>query len=165
MIFNKKLITEVAILLNRHRYTISAAESVTAGLLQAALASGDNASEYFEGGLTAYNAKQKYKHLEVDMAEAAATNSVSVEIARRMAVQVSYRFSSDWGIGITGYAASLSGHYIDPLYAYFAISYRHVILKAGIIQATQKDFIDIQLEYVDAVLVMLASRLRAVGKE
>ena len=44
-------------------YTLVVAESVTAGNLQALIASVSGASAYFEGGITTYNLEQKVTHL------------------------------------------------------------------------------------------------------
>jgi len=64
--FDKKLIDFIAKeLLNRNE-SVAIAESVTGGLLQAAFSIAENASQFFQGGVTAYNVGQKYRHLLVD---------------------------------------------------------------------------------------------------
>ena len=79
--FDKQTLQAVADHLSRHHQTIAVAESVTAGFLQAALASAENASTFFQGGITAYNIHQKYAHLHVDLPHAIVCNCVSGQVA------------------------------------------------------------------------------------
>src|SRR5205809_1610359 len=108
--FDKITLQEAADILFRKHYTLAVAESVTAGLLQAAFAAAENATAFFQGGITAYNTKQKYMHLHVDILHAVSCNCVSDAIASQMASGVSKSFLSNWGIGVTGYASPLPGH-------------------------------------------------------
>lgn len=100
--------------------TIAVAESVTAGLLQSALSQGDNTMQYFLGGITTYTLEQKAQQLFVNYQEAVNCNGVSPSIARQMALGVSNLFKSNWGIGITGFAAPVPESGFD-LYAFFSI--------------------------------------------
>ncbi|HEX2684314.1 MAG TPA: CinA family protein [Ferruginibacter sp.] len=152
VMFKKELIQEIADRLSKKQYSIAVAESVTAGLIQAALASAENASVFFQGGITAYNAKQKYTHLQVDLLHAASCNCVSPTVAEQMAQAVSRSFSSDWGIAITGYASPLPGHDMNPLYAYYAISFKGEILRSEEITAVPAEAIEVQLKYVHQLL-------------
>lgn len=158
--FNKTVLQEIAAILLRKQYTIAAAESVTAGLLQAALASAENATVFFQGGITAYNAKQKYRHLHVDVLHAVSCNGVSASIASEMALGISRAFSSDWGIGITGYASPLPEHDMDPLYAFYAISFKDEIVKAGEMMAESEEPFQVQLKYVHSILFNLLDTLK-----
>jgi len=106
-LFDKTLVNNIKDIFIKHRETISVAESVTAGLLQCALASADNAIQYLQGGLTAYNLGQKSRHLQIDPIYAQSCNCVSDVIARKLAINVCDLFCSDWGIGITGYASAV----------------------------------------------------------
>lgn len=56
MPYDETVINVIRDLLISRRQTISVAESVTSGHLQAALSSADNAMEFYQGGITAYNA-------------------------------------------------------------------------------------------------------------
>lgn len=114
--------------LMRAKETLAVAESVTAGMLQTAFASARDASVFFHGGLTAYNLRQKHRHLGIDLASGLQCNCVSEEIAAQMAMAVSVSFESQWGIGITGYAAPLPEQKEDELYAHVAFAYRHSLL-------------------------------------
>ncbi len=84
--------------------SIAVAESLTAGNLQALIASVSGASGYFLGGITAYNIDQKAALLGVDRAVAAPVNCVSEEVARQMVAGVRRATGADVGIATTGYA-------------------------------------------------------------
>lgn len=131
--------------------TISVAESVTSGLLQTALSSADGAMKIFQGGITAYNLGQKYRHLLVDPIHALACNCVSERVAQEMALHVCDLFASHWGIGITGYATPVpeSNH---RLFAYYAIANKGKVLQSGKIQAREADQNEVKLLYVNKVL-------------
>ena len=153
--FNKKIIQEIADTLISRQQTIAVAESVTAGFLQAALASAENASAFFEGGLTAYNINQKYVHLHIDLTHAINCNCVSEQIAFEMAKGVARTFSSNWAIGITGYATPVPGYNMHKLHACYAIvSDQNIISTSSIITDIQEAE-EVQLKYVDKVLEAL----------
>ncbi len=131
--------------------TIAVAESVTSGLLQTAFASAENASLFFQGGLTVYNIGQKARHMQVDPIHALSCNCVSDKIAEQMALQVCPFFQSDWGIGVTGYAAP-TPQSDNKLFAYYAISFRGAVLTKGRIDATCDIPFNVQLLYVQTIL-------------
>jgi nicotinamide-nucleotide amidase len=82
--------------------TLAVAESLTAGCLQALVASVDGASGYFLGGVTCYTVGEKARLLGVDAAEACA--GVSPDVAMGMARGVMRLFGSDIALATTGYA-------------------------------------------------------------
>jgi nicotinamide mononucleotide (NMN) deamidase PncC len=65
----------------RSNQTVSVAESVTSGHIQAALSRAEFAMKFFQGGITAYNLGQKYRHLQVEPIHAQFTNFVSERVA------------------------------------------------------------------------------------
>jgi len=162
--YDKSILQETADILFRKHYTLAVAESVTAGLLQAAFAAAENATSFFQGGITAYNAKQKYTHLQVDILHAVSCNCVSDLIASEMALGVSKSFLSDWGIAITGYASPLPGHDMNPLYAHFAISFKNEIVKSGKITASIKEPLQVQLFYVNTILKEMLDLLKTIER-
>jgi nicotinamide-nucleotide amidase len=89
MMFNLQNIDRIKDLLRQKQETIAVAESVTAGLLQAAMASTELAMEFFQGGITAYNLGQKSRHLGVDPIQAQRCNCVSDQMAGTMAISAS----------------------------------------------------------------------------
>ncbi len=98
--------------------TISVAESLTSGNLQAMICSISGASTFFEGGVTAYSIKQKAKLLLVDQKKAEECNAVSEYVASAMAEGVVKLFGSDYGIATTGYAEPNKELNISHPYAY-----------------------------------------------
>lgn len=93
-----------SLMLAAPRLTVAAAESVTAGNIQARIAAISGASKFFLGGVTAYTIDQKVNLLRVDRAAAEKVNCVSAEIAEQMACGVCELFGSDLGVATTGYA-------------------------------------------------------------
>ena len=101
--FDNKSIEKIKEKLIERNEKLSIAESVTAGFLQAAMASAEVALKFFEGGITTYNINQKVKHLKVDKNNAEECNCVSEQTANEMASGVCALFGTDWGIAVTGY--------------------------------------------------------------
>ena len=131
---DKKAVIEVGKILLQKEETIAVAESVTSGLLQFEFSTIPDASLFFQGGITAYNIGQKYKHLQVEPIHAISTNCVSQKVAIEMALHICQLFSSHWGIAVTGYASPVpeSNH---KTYSFYAISYKNKIVKRGKITA------------------------------
>ncbi|MDQ6814493.1 MAG: CinA family protein [Bacteroidota bacterium] len=128
MIYNEDAINSIKEILIEKEETISVAESVTAGHLQAAFSAGVDASKYFQGGITAYNIGQKARHLHIDPILGSKVNCVAAKIAHTMAVEVASMFSSDYGVGITGYASIVPESKEEGLFAYFSIAYKGQIV-------------------------------------
>jgi nicotinamide-nucleotide amidase len=83
--------------------TLSVAESVTGGNIQALLSSVPMALDFYQGGITTYNMGQKVKHLGVEPIHASKFNSVSNKVARELAAGAIKLFTSDFAIAVTGY--------------------------------------------------------------
>jgi nicotinamide-nucleotide amidase len=158
-LFDKNRLIRIGKYLKRKEETIAVAESVTAGLLQYAFSNTPNAMDFFQGGLTAYNVAQKFKHLQVEPIHALSVNCVSQLVAEQMAVQVCRVFGAHWGIGITGYATPVpeSG---NKLFAYFAITYKEKIRLKGMLRSDDKNPPDVQLHYTQALLQKLATVMK-----
>jgi len=153
--FDKKLIDDIGNKLKEKNQSIAVAESVTGGLLQAAFSNAKEASFFFQGGITAYNIGQKCRHLLVEPLHAIECNCVSELIAQQMSKHVCNLFLSDYGIGITGYAARLPEKNINDLFAYYTISFKDKILKSEKMKAAADEGLDTQLFYCNNVLEIL----------
>jgi PncC family amidohydrolase len=127
----EKFLTAISEYLEVHEETLAVAESVTSGLLQSRLSLAKNATMFFQGGVTAYNLGQKVKHLDIDPIVAERCNCVGERIARDMAVNVSRKFNSTWGIAITGYAAPVPALKVKRCFALFAISRAGTVVHEG----------------------------------
>ncbi|RYU93134.1 CinA family protein [Emticicia agri] len=150
-IFDKKAIEIIRGFLKASQETIAVAESVTSGFIQAAFSTAEEASQFYQGGITAYNVGQKFRHLRIEPVQALACNCVSEKIAQEMALHVCDLFHSQWGIGITGYAAPVPES-DNKLYAYYAIAHKSRIVDTRKIVSKKGDSVKIQLFYTNEVL-------------
>jgi len=150
--YDSNVIRQIKDILIQRDQTIAVAESVTAGHLQVALASAENASQFFQGGITTYNLGQKSRHLNVEPIHAERCNSVSEKIAKQMGINVTSLFSSDWGIAITGYAAPVPECSIDELFAYYSICYHDLVVETKKLTAKKDDAMKVQAFYVNKIL-------------
>lgn len=107
------LSSKVLALLQAKGYTISAAESLTAGLFMAELGSEPGISASLAGGLVVYNEQAKMTQLGVSQQVLEECGIVSAECAAALAVKVQERFETDIGVGITG-AAGPTPHDGEP---------------------------------------------------
>jgi len=140
--------------------TVSVAESVTSGHLQVAFSQAKEASSFFQGGITAYNAGQKTKLLSIEPICALKTNCVSQKIADDMALHANQLFLSHYAIGITGYAATMPEMNIHELYAYIAVAYRGEVIRHRRVEGNAKeDSFIVQLHYASEALKELESAL------
>lgn len=130
---------------------VAVAESVTSGFLQLAFSGMKDGVRIYDGGITCYNLVQKVRHLSVDPRHAEAVNCVSAKVAAEMAVNVAKMFSSDWGIGITGYATPVreSG---NEVFAFFSIAYRGTEIEGKKINHLIDEPLNVQLAFTNEVL-------------
>jgi nicotinamide-nucleotide amidase len=156
----KSALKEIRDILISSHETISVAESVTAGLLQAALASASDATMFFEGGITTYNARQKVRHLGIDPVHALKHNCVSEQVAGEMALGAARIFITNWAIGVTGYATTLPESGINSLFAFFAIAFNGKIVRKRRIEADGSDPESAQAFYVDSIIDELTHCLK-----
>lgn len=131
--------------------TIAVAESVTTGLLQNIFGNIQEASLFFEGGITVYNIKQKIKHLHVNQQKAESCNSVSAQTAEEMAIGVSQLFNASWSIAITGYATPVKESDFQ-LFAYFAITHKGNVQVSRRIDISRQLAEQAQEEYVNIII-------------
>ncbi|MEV6319013.1 nicotinamide-nucleotide amidohydrolase family protein [Streptomyces sp. NPDC051776] len=84
--------------------TVAVAESLTGGLVAAALTAPAGASRAFLGSVTAYATGVKRDLLAVDGALLAERGAVDPVVAGQMAAGVRRLLGADWGVGTTGVA-------------------------------------------------------------
>lgn len=99
-------------LLKKKHKTITAAESLTAGLFQSSIADFSGSSSVFNGGFVTYSIEEKSKMLQIPLEELQEHGVVSHFTAEKMAEQSHKLTDADFGIGLTGVAGpdSLEGH-------------------------------------------------------
>ncbi|WP_369351551.1 competence/damage-inducible protein A [Ligilactobacillus agilis] len=143
--------------LREKHLTITAAESLTGGQLQAALTSIPGASQAFMGGFVTYANCAKEKLLAIPAEVIDKHGSVSEQTAILMAEQAKQKLGADVGVSLTGVAGpdSLEGQPVGTVW--IGIAYRN---KAGY---AQKFHFPRQRKYVQARAVLTA--LDLVRKE
>ncbi|MBA3368744.1 MAG: CinA family protein [Geodermatophilaceae bacterium] len=92
--------------------TVAVAESLTGGLLSAALTSSPGSSATFRGGLVVYATDLKARLADVSRPLLDAQGPVSADVAQALASGARRRLSADLGVGITGVAGP------DPIYGH-----------------------------------------------
>lgn len=151
-LYDEPTVNIIRDLLISRQQTVSVAESVTSGYLQAALSSAENAMQFYQGGITAYNAGQKTRHLQVEPIHALNSDCVSERTAAEMAIGSNRLFLSDYAIGITGYATPQPQDGIHELFAFVAIAVGQDLLHASRLVCDRKNPIDAQLDYTNQAL-------------
>lgn len=156
-LFDHKSLDAIGRKLLKKKETIAIAESVTSGLIQFSFSTIKDASCFFQGGITAFNIGQKFKHLQVDPVHALSVNCVSQRVSEEMAKEVCNQFKSTWGIGITGYATAepVSN---NKVFAFYAIAHKGKIKAKGKINLPKVEPTDVQLFYTNKVI----SRLKQI---
>lgn len=101
-------------MLQDNNLTISAAESLTAGLFQSELAEIPGVGNSLIGGVVTYTEDAKVKQLGIDQQLLDTYGIVSSECAAAMASAVRERFGTNIGIGLTG-AAGPTAHDHQPV--------------------------------------------------
>ena len=84
--------------------SLSVAESLTGGLLSAAIVEISGISKYYRGGVTTYALKSKEDLLGVPLSHTQKTDAVDEDTAKFMARGVTSLFDSDIGLATTGIA-------------------------------------------------------------
>jgi nicotinamide-nucleotide amidase len=94
----------VVALLRQRGETVATAESLTAGLVTAALTSVPGASAAVRGGLVVYATDLKHALAGVDEVLLAEHGAVHPEVALQLAEGARTRCGATWGLGLTGVA-------------------------------------------------------------
>lgn len=152
------------LLLLRPRLTLAAAESLTAGHVQARIASVSGASGYFLGGVTAYTLDQKVRLLGVNRAHARRVNCVSQRVAVEMAAGAADLFGADLAVATTGYAEPSPGDGVRTPFAWWALCHRRrggrSEVLSGQVEVPGAKRVAVQQRVADEVLRALLAYLR-----
>ena len=127
--------------LKKRQKSITAAESLTAGLFQATLADFSGVSAIFNGGFVTYSLEEKSKMLEIVEQELKEHGVVSEFTARKMAEQARIKTKSDYGVSLTGVAGpdSLEGHPAGTVFIGLAHAKGTEVIKANIAGRSRAD--------------------------
>ena len=127
--------------LKKRKKSITAAESLTAGLFQATLADFSGVSAIFNGGFVTYSLEEKSKMLDIFEQELKEHGVVSEFTARKMAEQARIKTQSDYGVSLTGVAGpdSLEGHPAGTVFIGLAHEKGIEVIKANIAGRSRAD--------------------------
>lgn len=157
MIYDKAIVEKIKDRFIEKHLTLSIAESVTSGHLQAAISCAADASKFFQGGMTVYNIGQKCRHLLVEPIHAIECDCVSNIVAETLALNICSTFLSNVGIAITGYATPVPEKGITNLYAWYAIAVNGKVTISKKIQPVAIDPFEVQVYYTNTVLKSVAA--------
>ena len=127
--------------LKKRQKSITAAESLTAGLFQATLANFSGVSAIFNGGFVTYSLEEKSKMLDISEQELKKYGVVSEFTAQKMAEQARLKTQSDYGVSLTGVAGpdSLEGHPAGTVFIGLAHAKGTEVIKANIAGRSRAD--------------------------
>mgnify|MGYP002742045814 FL=1 len=127
--------------LKKRQKSITAAESLTAGLFQATLADFSGVSAIFNGGFVTYSLEEKSKMLDISEQELKKYGVVSEFTARKMAEQARFKTQSDYGVSLTGVAGpdSLEEHPAGTVFIGLAHAKGTEVIKANIAGRSRAD--------------------------
>ena len=127
--------------LKKRKKSITAAESLTAGLFQATIADFSGVSAIFNGGFVTYSLEEKSKMLDISEQELKEHGVVSEFTAKKMAEQARLKTQSDYGVSLTGVAGpdSLEGHPAGTVFIGLAHAKGTEVIKANIAGRSRAD--------------------------
>jgi nicotinamide-nucleotide amidase len=157
------------LMLRPPRLTLAVAESLTCGRLQARIGAISGASNFFLGGITAYQLDQKVRHLRVDRKEATAVNGVSAIVVEQMALGACEFFGSDLALATTGYAEPSAEWNVAQPFAWWGMAHRreagNFALLSRRVEFPGASRTMVQEEVADAALTALVEALRGLRLE
>lgn len=108
--------------LSERGQTVAVAESLTGGMVCAALVEVPGASTAVRGAVVAYATELKHRLLDVDAGLLARNGPVDPDVAAQMALGVRERLGADWGLATTGVAGPDSQDGVAPGRVYLAVA-------------------------------------------
>jgi len=154
----RELAAEIVGLLRAANWTVATAESLTGGLVAAALTDIPGASRAFRGGVVSYATDLKASLLGVDTAILAAHGAVYAPVAAAMAAGVRDRLGATVGVATTGVAGPDPQDGVPPGTVHIAVSLADDTIVRTIALAGDRD--EVRTLTVERVLGLLLGRLR-----
>jgi nicotinamide-nucleotide amidase len=154
----RELATEIILVLTRAGETVAAAESVTGGLVAAALTDVPGSSNAFRGGVVAYATELKAQVLGVDFGMLKRHGPVYAPVAAAMADGVRQRLGATIGVATTGVAGPgpQDGHPAGTVHIAVSLAGDTVVRTMAL--AGSRD--EVRRLTVERVLGLLLGRLR-----
>jgi nicotinamide-nucleotide amidase len=154
----RELAEEILRLLTAVGWTVATAESLTGGLVAAALTDVPGSSAAFRGGIVAYAAELKARMLGVDSRMLAAYGPIYAPVAVAMANGVRERLGATIGIATTGVAGPDSADGSPPGTVHVAVSLADDTVVRTMALTGNRD--EVRRLTVERVLGLLLGRLR-----
>jgi nicotinamide-nucleotide amidase len=154
----RELAAEILRLLTAAGQTVAAAESLTGGLVAAALTDVPGSSSAFRGGVIAYATELKAQLLGVDSGLLAAHGPVYAPVAAAMAEGVRKRLGATIGVATTGVAGPDPADGFPPGTVHVAVSLADDTVVRTMALAGNRD--EVRRLAVEQVLGLLLGRLR-----
>jgi nicotinamide-nucleotide amidase len=155
------LAAKIVGLLTERRQTVAVAESLTGGLLGAAITDIPGASVAFRGGITAYATDLKAALLGVPAGLLASCGPVHPDVAAAMAAGVRVRLGATFGVATTGVAGPDPADGMLPGTVHIAVSAGPVPVTRALALAGSRD--DVRRGTVEESLRLLWSVLWEEG--
>lgn len=158
------LVKELAEICKQRHLYVAVAESMTAGLLSAAITSVPGASHYFLGGAVCYQPKAKYFSCGVNPKNISKYGAVSEQVTSEMAIGIRKRMQVGVGLAITGVAGPDLGVMPNaglPGTVYISVSIENKDLVKKFMFEGDRD--EVRYEAVKAGLRLLVITLRKIG--
>jgi nicotinamide-nucleotide amidase len=154
----RELAVEIIRLLTRRGETVAAAESLTGGLVAAALTDVPGSSNAFRGGVVAYATEIKAEVLGVDVTLLKRNGPVYAPVAAAMAEGVRQRLGATIGVATTGVAGPgpQDGHPAGTVHIAVSLAGDTVVRTMAL--AGNRD--EVRRLTVERVLGLLLGRLR-----
>ena len=92
------------LLKSKKKLSISAAESMTGGLISQMITDVPGSSQYFKGSIISYSDFSKIKLLGIEEKILKKYGAVSAQVCRKMALNAKNIFNSDYSVSISGFA-------------------------------------------------------------
>jgi nicotinamide-nucleotide amidase len=157
----RELATEILRLLTASGQTLAAAESLTGGLVAAALTDVPGSSTAFRGGVVAYATELKAQLLGVDRRMLARHGPVYAPVAVAMAEGVRERLDATVGVATTGVAGPDPADGFPPGTVHIAVSLADDTVVRTMALAGNRD--EVRRLTVERTLGLLLGRLREEG--
>jgi nicotinamide-nucleotide amidase len=154
----RELAAEVLALLTKSGQTVATAESLTGGLVAAALTDVPGSSSAFRGGIVAYATELKSRLLGVDAAMLTEHGPVYAPVAAAMAEGVRKRLQATVGVATTGVAGPDPQDGQPPGTVHIAVSLADDTVVRTIALPGNRD--EVRRLTVERVLGLLLGRLR-----
>jgi len=154
----RELAEEILRLLTAARWTVATAESLTGGLVAAALTDIPGSSGAFRGGIVAYATELKTRTLGVDSRMLAAHGPIYAPVAVAMANGVRERLGATIGIATTGVAGPDPADGFPPGTVHVAVSLADDTVVRTMALPGNRD--GVRRLAVERVLGLLLGRLR-----